>query len=569
MKKLPNILVVISLIGFSILLGGCGGNDDATVVSSDSSQTSDASDNGSNTTDTADSSTIVTESWNLTTGQNAADDSSELNFNTINIYLSTDGISAESESNELVIGTASDGVIPVTYDGTTIISIVAGSDGLTVNATNDDEMLINYALYGSYEKTVTFYSNSEFKLTLAGVEIDSSDGPAINIQSDERAFVSLLEDTTNILTDSSTWSDRTLPDGSDMDLKATFFSEGPLIFNGTGQLDITATKKHAICSDKHVRIASGTIEITSENKDGIRTNNAFVMDGGVLNIVTEDGAGKGIKVEGKENDNGGYGFIVINDGTINIESYDKAITAAWKVAEDSETTTTDDDPDPRVTINGGDITIVTTGTPFETADDSLSPEGIEAKSTLTINGGNLSVQTTDDALNAGNALVINDGYIYASASQNDAIDSNGTLTVTGGVVVADGAGGADGGLDCDNNTFKITGGLIVGIGGRNSSVTRSVTTQNTVALSNINSGNLVVTDASGNAVFAYQMPNSASAVLISSPALATGSSYTVYRGGTLRSYDELFNGMYVDPANYTAGSVVTSFTISSTVTSAN
>ncbi|KAF7600647.1 MAG: hypothetical protein CGU28_03000 [Candidatus Dactylopiibacterium carminicum] len=432
------------------------------------------------------------------------------------------------------------------------------SYGITLEATGSTPLA--FALSGSYAKTVTIFSSTDFKLALNDATIQSADGPAINIQTKTRAFVVLTG--SNTLTSHSTWSTRTLSDGSSMDLKATLFSEGPLIVSGTGTLTASAAKKHVITSDKHVRLVSGTLSLNATTKDGIRANDAFVMDGGSLTITTS--AGKGIKVEGKEDDSTPLGFIAINDGTIGITSYDKAITASWE-AEDGDTTTTADDPDPLVTINGGTITTTTTGTPYETSTDSLSPEGIESKSTLTINGGSLVINTTDDGLNAGTHLAVNGGRIYVKSSLNDAVDSNGTLSITGGLLVAIGASSPEGALDCDQNTFSVTGGTFIGIGGANSSVTASTSTQNTVSLSSVSSGTLAIRDSSGNTAFAYTMPSSATAVLLSSSTLATGTRYTVYTGGTVSSYSDAFNGLYVG-ATHSGGTSGSSFTISSTTT---
>jgi hypothetical protein len=537
----------------TLAVAGCNSTDTLSEVSS--------SEDTSTSTSTSTSTEVDSTSgdWDILSGENDADLEENNNFNTLYIDLSS--LTVTSGSSDLVVGSASEGVIPVTLDDTTVVTITEETYGITIESVVTEDTLIDYKLSGGFSQTLTIYSDTDFKLTLNSVTISSTDGPAINIQSKQRTFVELADNSTTTLSDTTTWSDRYLDSGDTMDLKGTIFSEGPLIFSGTGNLDITANKKHAICSDGHVRQREGSIIIASYNKDGIRTNDAFILDDGDLTIVTSEG--KGIKVEGKEDDEAPIGFIVINDGTLTIESYDKAITAAWKSDEDGDTTTTDDDPDPRVTINGGIITITTTGTPIE---DELAPEGIESKSVLTINDGEIDIDATDDAINAGEGIVINGGYINALSSSNDAIDSNGYLTITDGVIVANGAGGAEGGLDNDNYTFTVTGGLFVGIGGRNSTPTQSVTTQNTVSLSGISSGLLAIKDSGGNVAFAYSMPKSASAVLLSGPDLITGTSYTVMQGGSVSGYSEEFNGLYVSPTAHTNGSSVSSFTISSTVT---
>lgn len=512
------------------------------------------------------------ESWDLETGANPADLVEGTAFaHTVSIALDT--LAVTTSSAELAVGAASNGVTPVTLAGATIVTVAQDAFGLTITSTPPDGTHLAFALSGAYAKGVTFFSSSSFRLDLDGVAIGAADGPAINVQSDVRAFVRLGAGTTNTLTDSGTYSTRTLPDGvTAMDLKATLFSEGPIVISGAGSLSIDAPKKHALASDGHVRLRGGAVTLHAAKKDGIRANDAFVMDGGALTVTTASGAGKGVKVEGKEDATRPLGFIAINAGTFTANTYDKAITASWESAEDGTTTTLADDPDPIVTINGGTLVINTFGTPYEDTnladgDSSLSPEGIEAKDVLTVNGGDLSITTTDDALNAGNGIVIRGGRIYAKASANDAIDSNGTLTITGGLVFADGASGAEGGLDCDENTFAVTGGTFVALGGRNSTVTRAATTQNTVSLRNGAAGALVaVKDGAGDVAFAFTVPDASAAMLISSPALATGTSYTVYTGGAVGSFSESFHGLYVSPAGHSGGTAGTTFTIGSTVT---
>lgn len=523
---------------------------------------------GTGTTDTGTGTTPVTSSWTLATGANPADSDSSLSAQRVNLALDT--VTVTSASTAVTVGATRNGSVPLLMNGATVGTVSQDTLGITVALAWTGNSVPELALTGSGRQTVTITSTGPFKLTLDGVRISSADGPAINIQSKVRAFVTLTGDST--LTDTGTYSARTLADGTAMDLKATFFSEGPLIVGGAGTLAVTAASKHAMASDAHVRLRGGSLTLVAQKKDGLRPKHAFVMDGGALKITTP--AGKALKVEGEENASSTpLGFIAINGGSIDITSHDKAITASWESAEDGSTATLADDPDPRVTINGGTLTITTTGTPYEDTnladgDSSLSPEGIEAKSVLTINGGLITVNSTDDALNAGQAIAIHGGRVYAKASRNDAIDSNGTLTLTGGVVVADGASGAEGGLDCDNNTFTITGGTFIGLGGRNSTPTRSVTTQNTLVLRNVAAGLLVVRDTSGRAVFAFTMPKAASGVVLGSAALATGSSVSVLQGGTLGAGGEVFNGLELAPGSHSGGStLVNSFTISSSVTS--
>ena len=126
-----------------------------------------------------------------------------------------------------------------------------------------------------------------------------------------------------------------------------------------------------------------------------------------------------------------------------------------------------------LTVNNGTLTLTST---------QDGGEALESKAVLTINGGTVKCSTVDDCINAKTSLVINGGQVYCNASNNDAIDSNGTMTITGGIVIALGALAPEEGLDCDNNAFTITGGTVVGIGSGNSTVTTKGSNQTFVTL---------------------------------------------------------------------------------------
>jgi hypothetical protein len=429
-----NQVVVVFVLFMLVGIVGCDSDDSTrtsneteTTVDGDETTTDDdtgtdevddkeASDDGEDT----ETDNNTAEEWNIDTGYNSADLVENYSFKPVVIDLNTQTVS--STSADLVVASSDDGAYQVTFDGETVITVSEDDNGIIIDSTAPSQLLVEFALFGGFSKTVTIYSECVFKLSLNSATITSNDGPAINIQSKKRAFVELTPGSVNTLSDSTTWSNRLLPDGDEMDLKGTVFSEGALIISGSGSLEITANTKHTLASDGHVRLREGVVSLSAYEKDGIRCNNAFIMDGGNLGISTSDG--KGIKVEGKEDDETPLGFIAINDGNIDINSNDKAIVAAWESDDDGDTTTLDDDPDPRVTINGGTLRITTTGTPIDNGDDSLAPKGIEAKSSLMINAGDIQVVATDDGLNAGGDIEINGGYIYAFSSNYDAVNGN-------------------------------------------------------------------------------------------------------------------------------------------------
>lgn len=441
---------------------------------------------------------------------------------------------------DLVENSTFTSTVSIAFGATTTIDNPLSSNGVTITQNGDDITITSTVSSVAYEisgttadGSVKIYSDNKFLLTLNGVNITNNDGPAINIQSKKRSFIVVADNTTNSLADGTSYATST------EDMKGTIFSEGQMIFSGTGSLTVKGNYSHAIASDDYIRIRSGNITISGAVKDGIHTNDAFITDGGTLNItVNSDG------IECEE------GYIVINDGTFTLNAGDDGITASYD---------TDNTIDPFVTINGGSFTINTT-----------EGEGIESKSTLTINAGTMNIKAYDDGLNAGTALYINGGELYVYSSTNDGIDVNGTMTITGGKTIAIGAASPEEGFDCDNNTFKITGGIAIGIAGATSMPTANVSTQRSVRLGGGTAQQLFhieATDGSAEAL-TFLIPRDYSTMLFSSPKLAEGKSYTVYTGGTVTGGTEI-NGLYTSGTYEKTGATAgTTFTTTSMVTTA-
>ncbi|MDD2962096.1 MAG: carbohydrate-binding domain-containing protein [Muribaculaceae bacterium] len=339
-----------------------------------------------------------------------------------------------------------------------------------------------------------------------------------------------------------------------------------------GTINITSTGESGkgISADGDINISSGNITISTSGNGAKYTTAENVVDsysatcitgdaniniiGGSLNLSSAGTAGKGISADVDiviGNDDSapditvkttGAKFIVSGSGNNADYANPKAIKA-----------------DNNLTIYNGNISVSTT---------KDGGEGIESKNIMTINGGNIEAVTYDDAINAKNNITINGGNIYCYSSGNDGMDSNGTITINGGVVISSGTSSPEEGFDCDQNTFKITGGIIIGTGGATSTPTASACTQRSLVYSaSATSGNLIhIKDASGNDVLTYKLPRSYSqcTLLFSSPALSSGSSYTIMTGGTVSGGSE-FHG-YTTGGTYSGGTQATTFTSSAIVT---
>ena len=497
--------------------------------------------------------------------------------------------------------------VSIHYNGTTA-TIDNEVEGVTIE-TNGAHIVVNstvkeieYVLSGTTTNgTFKMYSSNKYKLTLNGVNITNPTGPAINIQSKKRVFVVLNDNTTNTLTDGANYS---LVDGEDM--KACFFSEAQLIFSGNGTLNISGLYRHALCSDDYIRIRKGVkLNIREAVKDGIHTNDGVIIGGGIINIQagddgiqTEDGdvvitggrttvlttsngyydasdadisSSTAIKgdaafymsggmVSVKSIGSAGKGLNFDGDVTIDKGTLRVITTGKQYVYQKLDSSAKGIKSKANVTINGGTIWVKTTG--------DEGSEGIVSKDVMTINGGDVAVYAYDDALNASNNITINGGNIYCYSISNDGIDSNGTITITGGVVVAAGASSPEDGIDCDQNTFKITGGIVLGVGGSTSTPTSNACTQRSVVYGASGTAGqyICIQNGDGESVLTYQIPRTYSkmTLLYSCPQLQTGS-YTIYTGGSVEGGSP-FYGLYTDGV-YQNGTKATTFSISSMVTS--
>ena len=440
---------------------------------------------------------------------------------------------AKKASVDLTTGTSDSDLVQTAFD----------SDG-NLKLTYTGSTLIEITLTGNLNGTLIVKSDdANYILLLNGVTIQGNNLPAVQLKSTTTAHIRMAEGTTN-----------TISDSINNTKKGAITSSGDIIFDGSdeGALNIFVYKKHGIKTDGGVTVVSGDIMIIGDqNAEGnmISADMFFVMNGGYLNIYAQGNVygseSKGIKVNGVEGTGAGLGYVKINGGVINIESVGKGITAGWKLSEDATTEDTSDDPIPNVYINGGEVYIYTYGTPYEVSEDeSLSPEGIEAKNELIINDGYIVLFTTDDSLNATNAVTINGGFVYAFASENDSIDSNGTIAINGGTVVSM-SSSREQAFDCDNDSnFTYTGGTYVGAGNGNNMPKSSATTGYSIAYGDATfyaGDQIAVLNSAGEVVTGFIVPygvDSLTSIVFGSESFVKGESYTIAKGAFASEYPE-------------------------------
>ena len=176
---------------------------------------------------------------------------------------------------------------------------------------------------------------------------------------------------------------------------------------------------------------------------------------------------------------------------------------------------------------------------------------MESKSTLDITGGEICVNAYDDALNSASNLTINGGYIYARATNNDAIDANGNCYVKSGLVYAISASSPEVAIDANTEggyKLYVQGGTIVAIGGLESGASLTQSCYKASSWSKNTWYALTV----GSNVFAFKTPSSGGSTMV-----VSGASTPTLKSGVTASGTEIFDGVGYYPASATGGSSVT------------
>lgn len=479
---------------------------------------------------------------------------------------------------------------------------------------------------------VSVTKDDKVYLYLNGVEITSSTSAAINSTSSDKTFIIVGTGTVNKLKDASSYQyngSETEPNAclfSKDDL--TIKGEGTLIVegnynNGIGTKDdlkvngtnlVVMAINNAVKGNESIELKSATLTLSSSSdclkseeteedgkgyinidscnisivavNDGIQAATSLYIINSKINITTGKGSSgtitstsssmKGIKATTD---------LIISGGEYVINSNDDAIHS-----------------NSMVTINGGNF-IISSGDGGIHADDTLtinmgtinitkSYEGLEALNII-INDGNIHVVASDDGINAaggdgsstaptrpgfpgsfgggmtaGNGLItINGGYVFVNAN-GDGLDANGSIKMTGGLVIVNGpTSNGNGALDYDN-TFVMTGGELIATG--SSGMMQAVSNTSTLYClkaaftSHTASTIICIKDQSGNEIVTFAPCKTYQSIVYCSSKLVKGSSYQIYFGGSYTGGDST-DGLSTG-GTYNGGTKTYSFTVSQIVT---
>lgn len=318
-----------------------------------------------------------------------------------------------------------------------------------------------------------------------------------------------------------------------------------------GNISLTAGKDgvHAENTDDaalgYVYVSGGTFSVSASG-DGFSASGNMQIDDGSFSVLSGAGAtSSSDSMKGFKSEN----IVLINGGDFIVSSADDCICSGGAMY-----------------VNGGKMSLKTgekkgcQGVSAETylyitdgvIDIQQSYEGIEAQH-IAVSGGSVFVSSYDDGFNASESSVnsatggalgnrggsenvfadcsisFSGGYIYVNVSSGDGVDSNGTFEMSGGKLVVDGASSGDNAAIDYDTSGTITGGTVFAVGSSDMAVNFSSASQGSVlyALSGSAGSKIVVADSDKNAIAEHEAVRSFSCILVSSPLLEKGKTYTI------------------------------------------
>lgn len=335
-----------------------------------------------------------------------------------------------------------------------------------------------------------------------------------------------------------------------------------------------------------IYIAGGTVKAEAEG-DGIAAGAYLQVEGGTIDLLVGGGSENGTKEhsDGFGNFMGGGGFgggrpgrrstgvqtaastgsssmkglkaaanLRISDGNITIDSADDAIhsDASLTIRGGTLTLASGDDAvhaEDTLTVTAGNITI------------SESYEGLEALH-IDVSGGDIRLKTSDDGLNAAGgtdqsgtsggrdgmyggfggpggmssnsngSIKISGGTLYIHSS-GDGMDANGTLEISGGQITSVGPTQGDTAVLDYDKSGVISGGTFIGTGSTMMAQSLSGSGQGVIAIRSGNQGagtQILLKDAAGNVLVDHQPELGFTMVILSTPDLVKGETYTLTIG---------------------------------------
>lgn len=363
-------------------------------------------------------------------------------------------------------------VTALVYSGSSVTATNA-SGGVVSNPSNLTISGANVTITASSEISVSGESTSgqlavnvdktaepegKVVLNLEGLTLSNSSAAPIYVEAiGDEVQISAKNGTTNTISDGTSHTDTYVDsDGNTNTVNGAIFSRDDLKLKGKGTLIVNGNTEDGIVCKNDLKIWNGNITVNAAD-DGIRGNDSVrigdpdAADYSSLSVTvnTNNGSsgGDGIKTNSDED---GKGYITINGGTVNIDSYADGIQA-----------------EQTFTMNGGELNITTYqgsnftgsasggnggwgggmgGNDGNSNKTDISAKGIKAVGVydeagttwqsggdLIVNGGTITIDSSDDSLHCGGDMQLLGGSMTL-ATADDGAHSDHALTIgsTGG-----------------------------------------------------------------------------------------------------------------------------------------
>lgn len=363
-------------------------------------------------------------------------------------------------------------VTALVYSGSSVTATNA-SGGVVSNPSNLTISGANVTVTASSEISVSGESTSgqlavnvdktaepegKVVLNLEGLTLSNSSAAPIYVEAiGDEVQISAKNGTTNTISDGTSHTDTYVDsDGNTNTVNGAIFSRDDLKLKGKGTLIVNGNTEDGIVCKNDLKIWNGNITVNAAD-DGIRGNDSVrigdpdATDYSSLSVTvnTNNGSsgGDGIKTNSDED---GKGYVTINGGTVNIDSYADGIQA-----------------EQTFTMNGGELNITTYqgsnftgsasggnggwgggmgGNDGNSNKTDISAKGIKAVGVydeagttwqsggdLIVNGGTITIDSSDDSLHCGGDMQLLGGSMTL-ATADDGAHSDHALTIgsTGG-----------------------------------------------------------------------------------------------------------------------------------------
>lgn len=357
---------------------------------------------------------------------------------------------------------------------------------------------------------------------------------ASNEEETEKGYIAIAEGNFNItaVNDGLQAESALMVAGGDFNIQTGGGAEAAAnTTDGKNSTEIDGNSAKAIKATGNLIINGGTYSINSRD-DGIHSNGIVLVKGGTLNIAAGDdgihadaalGIGGGATSITKSYEGIESALIIVLDGTMDINSDDDGVNVAGGTSETDTVANTATGTE----INANTNTDANTSATAVAGGNTENVYGEDGKGAIP--------RGEDEFTDSGRKLIISGGTMTVNAD-GDGIDVNGSGYMTDGNVTVNGpTSNGNSALDY-NGVFEVTGGTLLTAGSAGMAQAPSEgSTQYTIAAAfeaKDSNTNVRLEDENGNTVISFTPLKSYGYVVISSPLLEKGKTYTLKADGT-------------------------------------